>query len=104
MDTTPDLFETIAYHLDQARVALDQLHTCASQAKPKAPVVASNVKIARHVLLDVICTQLSAETFSTPGISYSIKDFRNHCRPFLSLSNADMKKDKDGKPSWAETL
>jgi hypothetical protein len=91
----------IEHHLLQVHAAVDQLRDAMPQEKPVPAIRLSSVKIARDALMDAICTQLSTEPFSTPGATYSIKQFRDHCRPLLSLSTADMQKDKDGKPLWA---
>jgi hypothetical protein len=100
MTTPTNLLDLIDHHLLQLHAAVDQLRDATPQEKPVPAIRISSVKIASHSLMDAICTQLSTEAFSTFGTTYSIKQFRDHCRPLLSLSTADMQEDVAGKPLW----
>jgi hypothetical protein len=91
--------------IDAMFISLDKLGKLLrdqANTTPKESIPVSTKKIARANLLTVITSQLVTGQFSKPCISYKIKDFRNHCRPMLPLTTADLEEDTDGSPKWMD--
>ena len=65
-------------------------------ATPAVPVTAK--RMPKHVIADVISTQLSVFTESCK--SYHVREFREHCRPFLPLGSADIERDHGNSEKW----
>jgi len=65
-------------------------------AIPAVPVTAK--RMPKHVIADVISTQLSVFTESCK--SYHVSEFRKHCRPFLPLGSADIEPDHGNSEKW----
>jgi hypothetical protein len=65
-------------------------------AVPAVPVTAK--RMPKHVIADVISTQLSVFTESCK--SYHVREFREHCRPFLPLGSADIERDHGNSEKW----
>jgi hypothetical protein len=67
--------------------------------QPLAPLVpATSAKMPKHVITDVIVTQLPL--FLASRSQYHIYQFRKHCEPFLPIGTADIELDCDGIPKW----
>jgi hypothetical protein len=80
-----------------------QLQVLRTQAlerpKPLAPLVpATSAKMLKHVMTDVIITQLPL--FLSSRSQYHVCEFRKHCKPFLPIGTADIEPDCDGIPKW----
>ncbi len=65
-------------------------------AVPAVPVTAK--RMPKDVIADVISTQLSVFTESCK--SYHVREFREHCRPFLPLGSADIERDHGNSEKW----
>ena len=67
--------------------------------QPLAPLVpATSAKMPKHVITDVIVTQLPL--FLASRSKYHVRQFREHCKPFLPIGTADIQPDCDGTPKW----
>jgi hypothetical protein len=70
-----------------------------STPQPLAPLVpATSAKMPKHVITDVIVTQLPL--FLASRSKYHVRQFREHCKPFLPIGTADIEPDCDGIPKW----
>ena len=66
---------------------------------PLAPLApATSAKMPKHVITDVIITQLPL--FLASRSQYHVCEFRKHCEPFLPIGTADIEPDCDGFPKW----
>jgi hypothetical protein len=61
-------------------------------------VPATSTKIPKHIISDVIITQLPL--FLSSRSQYHVCEFRKHCEPFLPIGTADIEPDCDGIPKW----
>jgi hypothetical protein len=61
-------------------------------------VPATSTKIPKHIISDVIITQLPL--FLSSRSQYHVCEFRKHCEPFLPIGTADIELDCDGIPKW----
>jgi hypothetical protein len=59
-------------------------------------VPATSTKIPKHIISDVIITQLPL--FLSSRSQYHVCEFRKHCEPFLPIGTADIELDCDGIP------
>jgi hypothetical protein len=70
----------------------------AATAAPAAPVTTK--KMPRSVIFYTIVTQLPV--FLESRSEYQIREFREHCKPFLPIGTADLEKEFSGAPKWIE--
>lgn len=61
-------------------------------------VPATSTKIPKHIITDVIITQLPL--FLSSRSQYHVCEFRKHCEPFLPIGTADIEPDCDGTRKW----
>ena len=61
-------------------------------------VPATSAKMPKDVITDVIVTQLPL--FLASRSKYHIRQFREHCKPFLPIGSADLQNDCDNCPKW----